>query len=349
MHRWWDGRPAERFWLEITDRTDLGVDLKAPQAGDNGREVWSYSLVNDVEDDDVVFHYWKPEAAITAWSRAVGESWEEEIEWASHGMVARDAGVLPYRRPGFRMGLQDFTDLDEPVTLDEIRLAEPALRTIVAALEDDVGKPVYFPVALSELRPPRMQQAYLTKLPAAMVDWFPSLTAAASRADIAALPRSADGTSVDVGLGVEYREADEEASTSERDAFAVDPSVVERGLRGHAATQNALAAWVMAQGLVPRSPKPEEPNFDLAWQDRGISFVAEVKSTTISNEEKQLRLGLGQVLRYRQLLARTGCEARAVLAVERKPSDETWITLCRELRVDLVWPGHFDSTERSSR
>jgi hypothetical protein len=337
MRRWWDGSPTERYWLEITDREDLGVDLKAPQTGDSGREVWSYSLVKEVREGDVVFHYWKPEAAIWAWSRAVGSYWEEDLVWASHGTVAREAGVLPYRRPGWRIGLEDFTLLDDSVPLERLRAEESALRAVVRELEERHGAPIYFPVALSDLRPPRMQQAYLTKLPEAMVAWF--LADPASRASRTDLDSS---RSIAEALGVEYRRADEAAATSERDAFAVDPTVVERGLRGHASTQNALAEWVVRRGLEPRSPRPEEPNFDLAWVEGETTWVAEVKSTTASNEEKQLRLGLGQVLRYRQLLARDGHAARAVLAVEREPKDGRWIDLCFDLQVSLVWPGHFD-------
>ena len=37
-------------------------------------------------------------------------------------------------------------------------------------------------------------------------------------------------------------------------------------------------------------------SFDIAWEDEGTVFVAEVKSLTTENEEKQLRSGLGQVL-----------------------------------------------------
>jgi hypothetical protein len=71
---WWEGRDDERFWLEITDRPDLGVDLKAPQLGDNGRPFWSYAIVTDVRDGDTVFHYYKPDRAIIAVSRATGEA-----------------------------------------------------------------------------------------------------------------------------------------------------------------------------------------------------------------------------------------------------------------------------------
>ena len=58
------------------------------------------------------------------------------------------------------------------------------------------------------------------------------------------------------------------------------------------------------------------------------------------NEEHQLRVGLGQVLRYRQLLAEEGRDVRALIAVEREPSDPTWVDLCGQEEIVLVWPGN---------
>ena|ERR1700722_3979196 len=86
-----------------------------------------------------------------------------------------------------------------------------------------------------------------------------------------------------------------------------------------------------------RSPKVNEPNFDVAWQVGSRIFVAEIKSLTLKNEEKQLRLGLGQVLRYAYQL-NGQFEAVPVLVVERRPSDASWILLCRQLDVILTWP-----------
>jgi hypothetical protein len=124
------------------------------------------------------------------------------------------------------------------------------------------------------------------------------------------------------------------------DKFAVDPALVERGVRGHANTQNRLAEQLRSLGIEPRSPRPDEPNFDIAWRANGRAFVAEVKSLTIRNEEKQLRLGLGQVLRYVHQLG-PDISARAVLVLERCPCDSTWSELCVQLGVILAWPGVF--------
>lgn len=116
-----------------------------------------------------------------------------------------------------------------------------------------------------------------------------------------------------------------------------DPAIVERGLRGYADTQNELARVLRGAGLSPRSRLPHEPNFDLAWQAGETVFVAEIKSITDETEEEQVRLGLGQVLRYRHRLRRIGYpKVVAVLVPERLPRDTSWADLCHELRVVLL-------------
>lgn len=139
-------------------------------------------------------------------------------------------------------------------------------------------------------------------------------------------------------LGQDYIPANEEAATSEREPFSVDPNLVDRGLRGHARTQNALARFV---GGSARTARPDEPQFDLAWISGEVLYVAEVKSLTSSNEERQLRLGLGQVLRYAHLLSASHHRVKPVLAVERQPTDWSWQGLCDHFGVLLVWPPAF--------
>lgn len=94
-------------------------------------------------------------------------------------------------------------------------------------------------------------------------------------------------------------------------------------------------------GFVPRSPRPGEPAFDLAWEGGDAIVVAEVKSLTDRNEEKQLRLALGQVLRYAHLLGAKGRPVRCVIAAERQPADGSWSELCAAADVTLVWPATF--------
>jgi hypothetical protein len=149
--------------------------------------------------------------------------------------------------------------------------------------------------------------------------------------NVAGRPRSGE-------VGMAYVSADESADVAEREPFATDPDVIERGTRSHARLQNRLAADVASSGLVPLSPAAGDPPFDLAWRDGADLHVAEVKSTTAINEEHQMRLGLGQLLRYRHALFAGGTTVHATLYVERRPADPQWSELCRSLGVTLRWP-----------
>jgi hypothetical protein len=145
------------------------------------------------------------------------------------------------------------------------------------------------------------------------------------------------------GLGREYQPADEHLELARAEEHkGRDPDLGGRGLHAHNATQNALAEAVRRAGFSPRRPKPEEPQYDLAWEAGDSVWVAEVKSLTPANEEKQLRLALGQVLRYQQLVDAGGRSVRAMIAVERQPIDDRWLDLCAKQRVVLVWADAFD-------
>jgi hypothetical protein len=121
--------------------------------------------------------------------------------------------------------------------------------------------------------------------------------------------------------------------------FDVDPDLVDRALGAHRDTLVRLADWVARHGFAGRLPAAGEPLYDLAWIDGEVLNVAEVKSLTIANEEQQLRLGLGQVLRYRSILAGARPEfgeVRAWLVPERSPTDPTWATTLAGVGVELL-------------
>jgi hypothetical protein len=331
IHRWWDGIASERYWLEVTDRQDLGVNLKAPVANEGGQDYWSYSLLHEVDAGDVVFHYDKNVKGIIARSLATGKPWSDAITWAARGTYARAAGIQPHARAGLYLGLEQYSPLEAPITLEQLRAKSTEIRKRLRELEQAVSRPLYYPFELSEKRETRPLQGYLFKLPAFFVGLFPEL----SRPPVDSSPSTGDPRLVGVG----YRRPAEDQAVAERDPFAVDPSIVERGIRGHVATQNQLAEAVLNAGMCPRSPAALEPNFDLAWSDGSTIWVAEVKSLTIKNEEKQLRLGLGQVLRYAHLLARLhSSNVRPVLVAERQPSSVDWVELCAIHNVQLLWP-----------
>jgi hypothetical protein len=210
----------------------------------------------------------------------------------------------------------------------------PEVRAAYDELVNQVGSPLYFPFERGSKRPTRPLQGYLFKLPRFFVELFPELNSG--------LELGGEPVDEKRALGAEYRRADEEASVGSFDPMEVDPAVVERGTRGHALTQNALADWVESTGYKPRSPRPEEPNFDLAWDRPDAIVVAEVKSVTNRNEERQLRMGLGQVLLYRHQLSQlTDKPVIAALVSERRPP-AVWTAVCESVNVRLAWPGQFE-------
>ena len=140
-----------------------------------------------------------------------------------------------------------------------------------------------------------------------------------------------------------YIRADETITTETRTPFDVDPDIIDRGLQAHRILQNEVADFAHSNGYIPDSPhsNPKWPNFDVSWFDESTFVVVEVKSLTSSNEVGQMRLGIGQVLDYEDVLLRQDYPARPVLAVEREP-DSRWFPLCRHHGIRLVWPGRLE-------
>jgi hypothetical protein len=141
-------------------------------------------------------------------------------------------------------------------------------------------------------------------------------------------------------LGRAYREANENPPESHTEAPADrNPDSGGRGLAAHSRTQNLIAGVLRRLGLDPVSPREDEPEFDLAWKSGETFYVCEVKSTTAANEERQLRMAIGQVIRYRQKLVARGYEPTyGVIATERGPSDSSWHDLCESEGILLLWP-----------
>ena len=169
-------------------------------------------------------------------------------------------------------------------------------------------------------------QGYLFKLPLGFVELFPELAEA---------PRFGAGGPVGTGPYVESPAA-AFASPRERPAFVPrredvrsraaqpwsrDPSEVDRALSTHARVERLVAEAAAKDGWKARSYGQGDPVFDLLLERQDGSapaVVVEVKSTTATNEEKQLRLALGQVLRYRHLLDAGAGDVVALIAIERQ-------------------------------
>lgn len=124
-----------------------------------------------------------------------------------------------------------------------------------------------------------------------------------------------------------------------------DPDAVERGLRAHSATQDALARHIEALGFTPLSAFDRDCKFDLAWDSQdGSCGVAEIKSLTIDNEIFQIRHGLGQILDYGLRLRTRGFTPRLFLVLEKQPQRSAhWSALCSGHGVTIAFDPSFQS------
>lgn len=172
IHNWWEGDPAEHYWMEITNRSDLGVDLKAPQTDPGGRESWSYTLVTYVRPGDRVLHWHASlvgEPAIVGWSEAAGPLGEVTLTWQARGTRGRARGG-PNTGPAWRLPLRNYVELDQPITRSMLNEKRSMILSTLSELGETVGRPIYAPFQDYGHRELRAQQAYLVKFPAALVD-----------------------------------------------------------------------------------------------------------------------------------------------------------------------------------
>ncbi|WP_327655434.1 protein NO VEIN domain-containing protein [Streptomyces sp. NBC_00483] len=175
VNRWWRRDPSERYWLEITNRDDIGADLVAPQVNDQGGEYWSYALVCEVRPGDLILHWDKNHGpGVVGYSHVLGEPFASTITWQSRGTYGRQRNASR-PEPAWKVQLGGYRQLKQPVTQARLREIESRIRSLRDQLAESVDGPVYFPFALSETRPLRAAQGYLTKLPRILVEELPEL------------------------------------------------------------------------------------------------------------------------------------------------------------------------------
>lgn len=175
MNKWWSHDPNERYWLEITNRADIGTNLLAPQTNDRGEEYWSYALVREARPGDLVLHWDKNHGpGVVGYSHVRGEAFASTITWQSRGTYGRQRSASG-PEPAWEAPLGGYRKLKHPVTQARLREIEPTIRALRDRLTEAVAGPLYFPFALSDTRSLRAAQGYLTKLPRALVESLPEL------------------------------------------------------------------------------------------------------------------------------------------------------------------------------
>jgi hypothetical protein len=175
---WWQRDADENVWMEITHRSDIGADLKAPSAARGGVTTASYVLLPLVQPGDIVVHYDGRQEAIVGVSVAVSAAEPAPIYWVSRGGYARRAGEQSRWLPGVRVALAQYRQLESPVTLAEIRRHKNVLLALRERIEARAsGQSIYFPwIPYRDTL--RTFQSYLVKMPQEAISLFPHLRAA---------------------------------------------------------------------------------------------------------------------------------------------------------------------------
>lgn len=179
---WWELVPEERFWMEITDRHDLGADLKCPQLHEGGGVQSSYSLIQAIWPGDIVFHYSTRSRGVVGASVAGGPLEERAIVWTPHGTVGKSKIQNRQSRPGWRLPLYGFIAIGTAFSLadTEARDEDLWIRQWIEDKRTSVNGPVAAPFQRYRGKL-RAAQGYLTKMPFDFVNRWQKLSVLAEQ------------------------------------------------------------------------------------------------------------------------------------------------------------------------
>lgn len=152
---WWSGNPDEIVWLEISDRSNVGVNLIHDIEASDGSLLPSYSLARDeIQLGDIVFHFDQNWDGIRCWSRVAGPCHEGDGEWdVPLDGPHRLRRAIPYQR------LVD---------------AESEISAVFAALPPSRESARHLPFAF-KADGLHLRQTYLAKMPRNLASIFPQL------------------------------------------------------------------------------------------------------------------------------------------------------------------------------
>lgn len=175
INEWWTDDPAQKYWMEITDRKDVGGDLRAPQVADDGKPEWGYELVRYVRPDDVVLH-WRASPgrrALIGYSRVAGFAYEGIWTWRSKGTSGRARTGPEVDEPAWMAPLADLTLFPVPLAREQLQTYRADVLDLQARLTEAYGGAgLYLPFYDYGARELRATQAYLAKFPAQLLTLF---------------------------------------------------------------------------------------------------------------------------------------------------------------------------------
>jgi hypothetical protein len=174
LNTWWDGDPAQRYWMEVATTGSMGKILIAPKFPG---ATWSYDLVGLVRPGDRVLHWMSGTSGrgLVGWSAVTGEpEVVPEYTWQPRGTRGR-ALPGPRTTEGWMATLGGLNSFTVPLSSDELQEHLEAILALAAELESAHGKPTYFPYYLYGNQHLRAQQGYLVKFPVELFDLLPKI------------------------------------------------------------------------------------------------------------------------------------------------------------------------------
>jgi len=346
---WWGKSDNKISWVEITERPyeDIGKNLWVT----NPKSV-SRRLIDWPVKGSHVLHWHTPSREFVGVSK-VADDRPRPGRYGVSDITGR--GGITWRRK-----LISFEEFPTGVlTLENIRRQGSLIKKLHGNLFREYGHPLHFPFVpvgkggWNDLRP---RQNYLSVCPSELtdllIDFLSEYREVNSWYDIPIIQKRSSGDRRGKKRGLskklleeKYRKVNQDVVISWGKNFKIPTKSLEQSIRAHNRIQNSLGSWLKSRKLKPYTPSAgHAAKFDLAWKYRGTMFVCEVKSLNQMNEEKQLRLGFGQVLHYKQLISQSeGVEVCPVLVIERQPADfKTWQALAKSHGVKLVWRKTFN-------
>lgn len=260
MSYWWEGDPAERFWVEIRKVPGTGTELRCPVSDQRGRHNPWYDLIDAVRPGDVVFHWHATQ------SRFVG-----------HSVVAEPVNVREAER---HVPLAGFEDADRTVTLDTVRSLEIQLtemRNRLAATYPNSNLYLPFQMRSDGFR---MMSNYFAKFPREAVVLFFGEEAAQLR-------------SVESGGAPTARFLEPFRPKADTSYMAFIGERAERRNRTHETLVNAFVAWLSAQDFEPGRNRA----IDVGLSNPPV--IVEAKVIVSEHWALAIRQAIGQLYEYR--------------------------------------------------
>jgi hypothetical protein len=305
---WWEGKPEERFWVEIRTFPGIGTYLACPPRKQNGAvDAW-YELVRNVPTGDVVLHWSVREGRFVGWS-----------------CVKKPAQVtLTGKDPGYYVELEGFVPFSDVVGLDTLRAKAGAIYTLRDNLAASYAAPLLLPFQFTQDRSQfRFMSNYFAKMPAEVVDL---LFGQPTRRK---LGRSVSGASSSSTTSKAAFMAPFKAK-ADSDYMASIASVQQRRSRAHETLVNECATWLIAKGLEPA----RNAAIDLGLLSGSLIMEAKIVGNSWPDA---IRAAVGQLYEYRYFkISDPGAD---LVFLSNKAVPDLWVRYLEKDRgIGAMWP-----------